>query len=139
MAAPHADAMLPRFALPTLAAAALFAVPAAAQPAPPAAPEAVPETRQCLSVAAIRGSNVVNSRTIDFTLRDGSVWRSRLPQPCPQLGTERAFSYQTGIPQLCAQDIITVIVPVSGTLSGARCGLAPFEKQPPRPRRRKAD
>jgi hypothetical protein len=113
---------------------ASLAVPAAAQPAPATALPA-PEVRTCLQVAAIKGTNVVNSRTIDITLRDGSVWRSNLRQACPQLGTERAFSYQTGIPQLCAQDVITVIVPIMGRMAGARCGLAPFEKQPPKARR----
>ena len=104
-------------------------------PAPAPIPAPAPEIRQCLPIGSIRGSNVVDGRTIDFTLRDGSVWRSRLPYSCPQLATERAFSYETGIPQLCAQDIITVIQPTSGQLMGARCGLAPFEKLPPRPKR----
>jgi hypothetical protein len=113
----------------SLVCAALLAAPVLAQPA--TEPEQRPETRQCLPVQSIRGSNVVNSQTIDFTLRDGSRWRSRLPYSCPQLGTERAFSYQTGIPQLCAQDIITVILPISGQLMGARCGLGPFERLPP--------
>ena len=113
-----------------LFAALMLPAVAAAQPASPA-----PEIRQCLSIAAIRGSNVVDSRTIDFTLRDGSVWRSKLQYNCPQLATERAFSYETSIPQLCAQDIITVIQPTAGRLMGARCPLAPFEKLPPKPKR----
>ena len=91
---------------------------------------AAQETRICLPLAAIRNSNVVNSRTIDFTLRDRSVWRANLRFACPQLGIERAFSYETGQSQLCAQDIITVIAPIGGALSGARCGLAPFQRQP---------
>ena len=108
---------------------AAFAAPTLAQDAPASA---VPEVRTCLSIASIRGSNVVNSRTIDFTLRDGSVWRSNLPNQCPQLGSERAFSYETGQSQLCAQDIITVVVPVAGSFTGARCGLGSFERQPPK-------
>jgi hypothetical protein len=118
----------PRLLLAATLAGAITASPAAAQPAAPPAPE----TRTCLQVATIRGSNVVDRQTIDFTLRDGSVWRSRLPQSCPQLGSERAFSYTTGIPQLCKQDIITVIVPIMGNMAGARCGLGPFERQPPK-------
>jgi hypothetical protein len=113
-------------ALAGLAAPALAQEPAAAAP---------PEVRTCLAIAAIRGTAVVNSRTIDFTLRDGSVWRSNLPNACPQLGTERAFSYETAQSQLCAQDMITVVVPVAGSLTGARCGLGPFEKLPPRQKR----
>lgn len=113
--------------LPLLAAA----VPALAQdtPAPPPAP---PDVRTCLPLASLRGTRVVDGRTIDFFLRDGSRWRSRLAHACPQLGAERAFSYNTAQSQLCANDIITVIVPNAGGLFGARCGLAPFERQPGR-------
>jgi hypothetical protein len=126
-----------RLALTFAAATLALAGPATAQPTPaasagssPAAANDAPETRTCLSVASIRGSTVVDRQTIDFTLRDGSIWRSRLPQACPQLGTERAFTYTTGIPQLCSQDIITVIVPIMGQVNGARCGLGPFTRQP---------
>lgn len=111
-----------------------LALPAAAQSPTPA--PAAPETRQCLQLSALRSTNVVNSRAIDFTLRDGSVWRSNLRYACPQLGTERAFSYSTSIAQLCAQDIIQVIQPMAGNLNGARCGLAAFERQPEKPRKR---
>jgi len=111
-----------------------LALPAAAQSPTPA--PAAPETRQCLQLSALRSTNVVNSRAIDFTMRDGSVWRSNLRYACPQLGTERAFSYSTSIAQLCAQDIIQVIQPMASNLNGARCGLAAFERQPEKPRKR---
>ena len=97
---------------------------------PVAAQASAPEVRQCLLISAIRSSNVVNSRAIDFTLRDGSVWRANLRSACPQLGTERSFSYSTSISQLCAQDIITVIQPMARNFAGPRCPLAPFERQP---------
>jgi hypothetical protein len=114
----------------------VLALPVAAQSPAPAPPPAASETRQCLQLSALRSTNVVNSRAIDFTLRDGSVWRSNLRFACPQLGTERAFSYSTSIAQLCAQDIIQVIQPMAGNLNGARCGLAAFERQPEKPRKR---
>ena len=118
-----------QLALTAVLAGVTGAQAAAQVPASPAL-----ETRICLPLAAIRGSNVVNSRTIDFTLKDRSVWRANLRSACPQLGIERAFSYETGQSQLCAQDIIKVIAPMGGTLSGASCGLAPFQRQPARPR-----
>ncbi|MEI6486213.1 MAG: hypothetical protein WCO11_08090 [Sphingomonadales bacterium] len=94
------------------------------------------ETRSCLPIAQLRDSNVVNGRTIDFTLRDRSVWRANLGSECPGLASARAFSYRTSQTQLCALDIITVIMPIGGSLtSGASCGLAPFERQPPPPPR----
>ena len=108
----------------------LLAAPAVAQPA---APTAVPETRTCLPMSQIRSSDVVDGQTIDFRLRDGSVWRNRLPRSCPGLGFDRAFSYTTSIPQLCNVDIIRVIVLGNPGLTGSTCGLGQFERQPPKP------
>lgn len=107
---------------------ALLAVPASAAPPEPGT------TRSCLALAMIRGTKVVDGKTIDFTLRDGSVWRSTLPAgECPQLGFERAFSYATAQSQLCSQDIITVLQNMGGLMRGASCGLGEFVAQPPPP------
>lgn len=117
----------------------LLAGPALAQPAPqspsPPADAAAPapQTRTCLPLAQIRDSNVVDGKTIDFHMRDGSVWRNRLPYSCPGLGIERAFSYSTSIPQLCHVDVITVVVQSGPRLPGATCGLGMFERLPPKP------
>lgn len=113
--------------------AILLLAPAAAAAAEDAPP---PETRNCLQLGAIRQTDVRNARTIDFTLRDGSVWRNTLPFQCPQLGFERAFSYQTSISQLCRQDLITVIQQ-TGNQPGASCGLGEFQRQPTPPPKRK--
>jgi formyltetrahydrofolate synthetase len=110
---------------------------AAASPAATQAEPEKPAVRACLPIANIRGTNVVDRQTIDFTLRDRSVWRSRLPFQCPQLGFERAFSYQTAMSQLCKQDVITVIQVNAGRQLGARCGLGEFVRQPPAPPRAK--
>jgi hypothetical protein len=112
----------------------LLAMPALAQTAAPAAPE----TRTCLQVPHIQSSNVVNSQTIDFRLRDGSVWRNHLARRCPGLGFDRAFTYTTSIPQLCNVDIIRVIVQGNPGITGATCGLGKFERQPPAPAKSKA-
>lgn len=109
---------------------------AAGTPALAQAEPEKPAVRSCLAIGAIRGTDVVNSQTIDFTLRDGSVWRSRLPFACAQLGFERAFSYQTSISQLCQQDVITVILQTTRQ-QGARCGLGEFVRQPPGPAKTK--
>jgi len=100
--------------------------------APPATARETPGTvKACLPIAQIRGSKVVNGQTIDFSLRDGSVWRSTLPGgQCGQLGFERAFSYETSISQLCKQDVITVLQNMGGLMPGARCGLGEFVAQP---------
>lgn len=115
--------------------AVLALAPAGAVAATP--PDPKPETRNCLALANIRQTNVRNARTIDFIMRDGSVWRNTLPFQCPQLGFERAFSYQTSISQLCRQDLITVMQQTGNQPFGARCGLGEFQRlpaPPPKPR-----
>jgi hypothetical protein len=112
----------------------LMAAPAVAQTT---APAAQPETRTCLQLQQIRSNTVVDGQTIDFTLRDGSVWRNRLPRSCPTLGFNQAFSYSTTIPQLCNVDIIRVIVQGNPGIMGASCGLGKFERLPPKPRKAK--
>ena len=92
-----------------------------------------PETRNCLPLMQVRSTNVVDGQTIDFQLRDGSVWRNRLPRSCPTLGFNRAFSYSTTIPQLCNVDLIQVIVQGNPGIIGASCGLGKFERLPPKP------
>ena len=92
---------------------------------PAAAPTG--EARSCIPIASIRETRVRSDRVIDFVLRGRGVHRVTLPQPCPQLGYEERFSYATSLNQLCAQDIITVLVQAGGIQRGASCGLAPFQ------------
>jgi len=80
----------------------------------------------CLQLQNIRNSNVIDDQTIDFTTRNGTVYRNRLPNSCPQLGFERAFSYATSITQLCSVDIITVFMNGQPQMRGASCGLGMF-------------
>lgn len=96
--------------------------------APEQAPPAVPTgpAVDCVSIAAIRSTNVVDNKTIDFVMNGRKTLRNTLPNSCPQLGFERAFSYQTSIGQLCSVDIITVIVQGGGLTRGASCGLGKF-------------
>jgi hypothetical protein len=105
-----------------------LSAPAAAADLAPAA-----ETKICLPLGSLRQTIVRNDHSIDFVLRDGSVWRNTLPNRCPQLGTERAFSYQTSLSQLCRQDLISVVLQTGGQMLAARCGLGPFERQPAAP------
>lgn len=84
------------------------------------------EPVSCVLLQNIRETKVVDDATIDFYMRDGQVLRNRLPNACPQLGFERAFSYQTSISQLCNVDIITVLMTTSPLQRGASCGLGKF-------------
>ncbi len=80
----------------------------------------------CINFRNIRGTQVIDDQTIDFHVTGNKVYRNTLPNRCPQLGFQRAFAYQTSISQLCSMDVITVIVPGSGPMTGASCGLGKF-------------
>jgi hypothetical protein len=96
--------------------------------APPALAELKPigPERMCLQLQNIRNTRVLDDQTIDFYTRNGDVFRNRLPNSCPQLGFQQAFTYATSITQLCSVDIITVIIQGQPGLRGASCGLGPF-------------
>jgi hypothetical protein len=84
------------------------------------------EPVSCLLLQNIRETRVIDDRTIDFYTRSGDVYRNQMPSSCPQLGFERAFSYETSISQLCNVDIITVLIINSPIQRGASCGLGKF-------------
>lgn len=107
--------------------ALLAAVSAFAQSnaAPPAAIVAGPPVN-CIYLRNIRGTKVIDDKTIDFHMTGQKVFRNTLPNRCPQLGFERAFGYQTSVSQLCSVDLITVIVQGSPSVRGATCGLGQF-------------
>jgi hypothetical protein len=135
-------------ALPALALAALLTgcatpppVRTAAVPAPvPSSspvPVAVTRDQTCIQLSRIREAKVIDDRTIDFVLNGGQVLRNTLPNACPSLGVEKAFTYATSISQLCAVDTITVINQSGGIRTGASCGLgkfAPYAPSTPVPR-----
>jgi hypothetical protein len=88
----------------------------------------------CVLLQNIRETRVRNDSTIDFYLRGGKVLRNTLPNRCPNLGVERAFTYSTSINQLCNVDIITVINQGGGNRLGASCGLGKFTALPTPPK-----
>jgi hypothetical protein len=92
--------------------------------APPAA--APGSAQDCVFLANIKQSRVIDDTTIDFVMKDGRTLRNTLPNTCPGLGMNRAFGYETSLSQLCNVDIITVIVQGGGPRKGASCGLGAF-------------
>lgn len=102
----------------------------ASTPPPPSPATAVPQTvaksQSCVDLQRIRESRVRSEQVIDFYMVDGSILRNTLPNSCPQLEFERAFTYATSLSQLCSVDIITVIVQGGGPSRGASCGLGQF-------------
>lgn len=115
-----------------------LALAACAAPQPPrqtAAPAPAPAgpAASCVDIIRIREARVIDDRTIDFHMNDGRVLRSNLPNSCPSLGFEKAFTYSTSLSKLCSTDIITVIHQGGGPRTGASCGLGQFTPVPPAP------
>ena len=109
------------------------AAPSANVAPPPTGIQSAATGPSCVELSRIRESKVIDDRTIDFVLRDGSVLRNTLPSSCPSLGFERAFTYKTSISRLCSVDIITVIMQGGGVRTGASCGLGKFVPYTPVP------
>lgn len=116
-----------RLSLVTALVIAAAAAPGAARDrdAVPAATPTGP-ARTCVPISQLRESIVRSDRVIDFRVRGDRYYRVTLPQACPGLNFERRFSYGTSLSQLCAQDIITVLMQAP-PMRGASCGLAPFQ------------
>ena len=113
---------------------AALALPACTQQDAESAPSSkVPAARvvgdlvSCVSLSQIRSSRVHDDRTIDFEMTGGRVYRNTLPNRCPGLGAEEAFTYETSLSQLCKVDIIYVLDRSGGGVRrGAGCGLGDF-------------
>ncbi len=116
---------------PLLALLALtaFAAPAIARPLKPAEEAKIQPAGKpvdCIQPSSIRETRVRDDSTIDFYMNSGQVYRNKLPNSCPQLGSEERFGYETSINQLCSVDIIHVLY--SGPpIRGAACGLGQFQ------------
>ena len=103
----------------------LLALTAAGRDTVPAATPTGP-AHDCIPIVQIRERRVRDDRTIDWVTRGGQVYRTVLPDACPELGFEQRFAYETSLSELCATDIITVVHEPPVT-RGASCGLAPFQ------------
>jgi len=94
----------------------------AASPAPAAV--ALGAGVDCISTSSIDNTVVHDDRTIDFRMRDGTVYRNTLPVSCNPLGWEKRFSYRTQTSRLCSSDTITVMQ--SGGVGAPTCSLGQF-------------
>jgi len=74
----------------------------------------------CLEAYLIDHTHVVNASTVLFYMRNGKIWQSNLPTPCPGL-LMHGFVAKAGYTEICggAQGI-TVIQ------TGEVCQLGPF-------------
>jgi hypothetical protein len=82
---------------------------------------------QCVSLARIDRTEVVDDQNILFYMNDGTIYRNHLPYRCPGLGVRESFMYRTSLNQLCNVDIITVLDDIGfGFSPGPSCGLGMF-------------
>ncbi len=81
----------------------------------------------CIALSRIDRTRVRDSRTIDFHLRGGQVYRNRLRQECSGLAFEDSFTYRTSTGRLCSVDLITVNR-AGGGPAGPTCALGSFQR-----------
>ena len=54
----------------------------------------------CLKTSMIDTTKVIDAKTLDFRMRDGTVWRNTLRGSCPSLKFN-GFVYSTNYPEIC--------------------------------------
>ena len=115
--------------------ALLASLAACSSQGPRTVPAMVPtgDPLNCIRTSQIRSTQVQDDQTIDFRMRNGDIFRNTLPNRCPGLSMNRAFSYSPTASQLCSVDIITVIESGGGPRRGASCGLGQFVPVKPAP------
>ena len=80
----------------------------------------------CVSMRTLQGNRSVGEGAIVFDGPPGRKWVNRPPGGCPTLDSGRALRVRTSGSQLCRNDIVTILDPVSGSEYGG-CGLGDFE------------
>jgi len=86
-----------------------------------------PGTRDCISLAGLDRTRVVNDDTILFYMKGKMVYANTLPRTCRGLKRTDALSYSTSLSSLCNVDIISGLRRSAGSFYPAvRCGLGMF-------------
>ena len=93
------------------------------------------EPVNCVRTTQFSDTRVRDDRTIDFMRNSRQGWRNTLPNSCPGLAVQNAFTYKTSTSELCSVDIINVLENAGGLRRGAACGLGPFVPIELEPRR----
>ena len=85
------------------------------------------EGERCINTRNIRGTDILDERTILFRMRGGDYFVNYLRHDCPGLVREERFSYRTSGGRLCQVDTIRVIEQFGGFIQeGMSCGLGVF-------------
>ena len=86
------------------------------------------EPENCVSIARIRSTRIVDDSTILFYMNDGTIFVNHLPRRCSGLRINDAFGYATSLTVLCNVDVIHVLRNLGGDLvSGPTCGLGMYQ------------
>jgi hypothetical protein len=89
----------------------------------------VGEPKSCIMRSNIRSTEVIDNQTIDFKMRNGDIYRNKLPSKCSGLSFNEAFSYRTSTNQLCNVDIIRPLDNTAGRIeTRGACGLGKFQQ-----------
>lgn len=80
----------------------------------------------CVRLNAFNDTRVRDDRTIDFMRNSRQGWRNTLPNSCPGLTVQNAFTYKTSTSELCSVDVIYVLETAGGLQRGPACGLGQF-------------
>ena len=83
----------------------------------------------CLDASHIDHTTVVDAHTILFYMRGGKTWKNTLPEDCPSLKFERAFSEEITGGFICSNKQMIQVLH-----TGATCSLGPFTPYAPPPR-----
>jgi hypothetical protein len=84
------------------------------------------EPVSCIRINGFNDTRERDDHTIDFMRNSRQGWRNTLPNGCPGLAVQNAFTYKTSTSELCSVDVIYVLETAGGLSRGAGCGLGRF-------------
>lgn len=88
------------------------------------------DPKRCISSQRLARTKVINDKTVDFTLRNGKVFRNTLLTRCSIIRNNDRFTYQQdSSSRLCKGDKISSLETISDRLqSFGLCGLGTFQQ-----------
>jgi hypothetical protein len=90
----------------------------------------VVETLQCISLARLDRTDVIDDRNILFYMRNDKIYLNQLPHRCSGLRFADSFSYRPTVSRLCSIDTITPLRDGPpggfGMVGGVSCKLGKF-------------
>lgn len=99
--------------------------PASARPnATPPPATSLGDPVACIHLRDIDSLRYYDDYTIDFEMKNRTIYRNTLPNQCPELGFEQRIAYKTSLSELCSTDVFTILH--SDGTRGATCGFGKF-------------